>query len=261
MIQMRTMIIVCLMACCAGVVSGQDAERKWALRFSGIASTPVITKSPAQASAGSWNGSGPEIDFEYYLPHKTSVHAGYFQETNHYFGSDVEQSMKGLTLGARKYFLKESCFFQPFAGVNTFYSFSDRHIQGEIISYTFDMKGNQHEVYRRNYIGKNPVFSVAPAVGFDLYFLSCIAFTVEYNFRMGIGSGMDITTKNNRPDPWVVSSKGMRHDFTLGVKVTFPLSFTSGDGETALNSLFEILFSDYWRRSSNSYRSASSFVY
>lgn len=258
---MKTIIIICLTVCCSGFVNGQDVDRKWALRFSGVVSVPVITKSPSWVSAGSWSGSGPEIDFEYYLPCKTSVHAGYFQETNHYFGGDAGQSMKGLTLGARKYFVKESCFIQPFAGLNTFFSFGDRHISGEIASFTSDIKGNQVELYRRNYVGKNPVFSVAPAVGFDLYIFSCIAFTVEYNFRMGIGSTMDITTNDGYPAPWVVSSKGMRHDFTFGVKVAFPLRFTSGDGEVALNSLVEILFNDCLWRPSRSRKSVSSFVY
>jgi hypothetical protein len=94
--------------------------------------------------------------------------------------------------------------------------------------------GTQHTV--------NPRLSFVPGAGLEIYLLSSVAFTVEYGFHMGLASRTDVTVERDGRPPQVMRDSGMFHSLSMGAKVTFPFSFTSGDGANLLYLLTELLF-------------------
>lgn len=77
----------------------------------------------------------------------------------------------------------------------------------------------------------------------DIYFLSCLALTLEYNFRMGIaGKISGEIEKTNSRGTGFVRSNGMRQTVSVGVKVNFPFTITQTDGNSILQWLDEVIF-------------------
>ena len=241
----------------AGIQAEDGVSRKWAVSVSGIVTNPVAGKDPMDRRISSWSGSGPEITGELYLPYKTSVLAGYYRESNQYFGGDVERNMSGILLGGRKYFLNSSLWIQPYAGINTYFNWNERREYGTMEFWSTGMNGQTEMRYKRESACTNPVFSIAPAAGLDLYIFSCVALTVQYDFRIGTGSSMYARTSGPGFASWTVTGKGMRHALMFGIKATFPFRFTGDDGQGLIGVLADILFD---RLSDSSSRRAS-FVY
>lgn len=234
----------------AGIRAGEEDFRKWGITVSGIVTDPVAGKNPLNERISSWSGSGPEITGELYLPYKTSVRAGYYRESNLYFGGDVERSMNGILLGGRKYFLKSSFCIQPYVGVNTYFNWGERKENGAMELWSTGIDGQAVMRYARESVCRNPVFSIAPAAGVDIYIFSCVALTVQYDFRIGTGASMHVRTSGPGFEPWTVTGKGMRHAFMFGVKATFPFRFTGQDGQGLIGILGSLLFDNLYERSS-----------
>ena len=90
---------------------------------------------------------------------------------------------------------------------------------------------------------KEPLFTVSPVVGADVYFLLVLLLTLEYNFRMGIaGKISGEIEKTNSRGTGFVRSNGMRQTVSVGVKVNFPFTITQTDGNSILQWLDEVIF-------------------
>lgn len=217
----------------------RDLERRWAVNFQGNFSWQTITRNETGDSPKTL-GAGWRLTMEYYLPHSQfSITGGYDKEELGMFMSDITTELHQLALGGRYYMLKPQSFIQPYVGAEAFTHFGATRSSG--LNERHQKLGPKELVWTQQYDIRNPRFSFAPVVGADIYFFSCIAFEIQYGFRMGTGSHFRVRTE--RPvggNVFMTESKGMRHNLTMGVKVTFPFLFTQSDG----NSLWEWIFPD-----------------
>jgi hypothetical protein len=217
-----------LLALLPATSQGQE-DRRWALRYGAdLFDKPFLTYNPAGVSTG--NGSAAfAVTGEYFLPDKWSLQAGYFHTEVSY--GNAWRRMEGLRMGGRKYFLRPDIFLQPYlsaAGEFNWGQGSERHtssgssLTGEGRK-TNGYTGRQHTV--------NPRLSLVPGAGVDVYLLSSVALFVEYNINMGIASHTTVETSWDNGTSHLIRDRGMFHSLSMGVKVAFPFTFTSDDGE------------------------------
>ena len=92
--------------------------------------------------------------------------------------------------------------------------------------------------YERRYEISSPRVSVAPTVGFDCYIFSSLALEFQYGFPLAIDGKTNVsTTYGGLQTAYRMRSDMHRHNIQIGVKATFPLRFTTEDG----NSLFSLI--------------------
>ncbi len=226
----------------SGNIKAQDDNRKWALEYTGsVWMKPVLTSNPSELYGG-WNGgssSGFTLKGEIFLPNKWHVQAGYFRtEVGYDYG---DRTMEGLQVGIKKYFLHPEFVLQPYLLAAGQVNWSDytEYSQGRGETYT---NGVLRSSYTRLQQTTNPRISFLPGAGLDLYLLSSVAFVMEYSFNMGINSHTSIEVSPDGRGPYVARDKGMFHNLSLGVKLTFPFTVTSEDGQFLLGMLWEALF-------------------
>ena len=152
--------------------------------------------------------------------------------------------MSNLEIGGRYYFLPQRFAIQPYGGLSTGWNLSPRRQEGMGSSSYYDPSRQEfRKDYDYRYRIKEPLFTVSPVVGADIYFLSCLALTLEYNFRMGIaGKISGEIEKTNSRGTGFVRSNGMRQTVSIGVKVNFPFTITQTDGNSILQWLDEVIF-------------------
>ena len=229
-----------------GVVLAQnldDQERRWAIRAwrSASAWAPRTTCSGAAAKATRTCGS---LMLEYYIPYtRFSLKGGYTGEEIG-LNPGISASMSNLEIGGRYYFLPQRFAIQPYGGLSTGWNLSPRRQEGMGSSSYYDPSRQEfRKDYDYRYRIKEPLFTVSPVVGADIYFLSCLALTLEYNFRMGIaGKISGEIEKTNSRGTGFVRSNGMRQTVSVGVKVNFPFTITQTDGNSILQWLDEVIF-------------------
>lgn len=183
------------------------------------------------ASFGSAEGN---VMVEYYLrnPH-FSVVGGYNAETMEWYGSDVEVTMHNIALGARYYPLSTACVIQPYAALMTYTNVGQSNDRS-----TMSSTGGGYS-YERRYEISSPRVSVAPTVGFDCYIFSSLALEFQYGFPLAIDGKTNVsTTYGGQQTAYRMRSDMHRHNIQIGVKATFPLRFTTEDG----NSLFRMIY-------------------
>ena len=183
------------------------------------------------ASFGSAEGN---VMVEYYLrnPH-FSVVGGYNAETMEWYGSDVDVTMHNIALGARYYPLSTACVIQPYAALMTYTNVGQSNDRG-----TMSSSGGGYS-YERRYEISSPRVSVAPTVGFDCYIFSSLALEFQYGFPLAIDGKTNVsTTYGGQQTAYRMRSDMHRHNIQIGVKATFPLRFTTEDG----NSLFRMIY-------------------
>lgn len=183
------------------------------------------------ASFGSAEGN---VMAEYYLrnPH-FSVVGGYNAETMEWYGSDVDVTMHNIALGARYYPLSTACVIQPYAALMTYTNVGQSNDRG-----TMSSSGGGYS-YERRYEISSPRVSVAPTVGFDCYIFSSLALEFQYGFPLAIDGKTNVsTTYGGQQTAYRMRSDMHRHNILIGVKATFPLRFTTEDG----NSLFRMIY-------------------
>jgi hypothetical protein len=250
----------CLLLLLPDELKGQPGEtdRKWALRYAGdVMIKPVLTSNPSKASTGR-GGSGFRLQGELYLPGKWALEAGYFNSDVSY--GNASRQMEGLQAGVRKYFLASGLFVQPYvsaAGEINWGRHSEHGTFGGGVSYGETFQGMEKtNGYTGTQSSVNPRLSFVPGVGVELYLFSSVAFTAEYRFNLGIASHTAVETVWNDGRTYALQDRGMHHAVSLGVKVSFPFSFTSDDGTNLLYILSELLFGALDRRweESNQYR-------
>lgn len=220
--------------CVLSMVSAQDIERLWALRYVGSPVVkPVLTHNPANCSTGG-GASAFSILGEYYLPKKWSVEGGYFRTEVSY--GDADRTMEGLQLGAKKYLVHPDFFIQPYltAAMQVNWS-SPLKDKGERWYEYTDFRGTTR--YDIIWNAKNPRISFAPGIGTEFYLLSPIAFVARYSFNMGLGSKTTVDVTSGSGKGYQMKDKGMYHQLELGLKITFPFRFTDQDGDALLNIL------------------------
>jgi len=235
---MNRFVLFCIIAICLPAAlkgQGRDVmDKRWALHYSvGVKPLikPVLTRHPPQYSSGN-SGSAFAVTGEYYMPDQWNMLAGYYR-TNVQNGYGL-RSMEGLRLGAKKYFLPAHIIFQPYvAGMAelNWSNHAERFIFDASESYTV-----------------NPRLSLIPGAGFELYLFSSVALTAEYDFNIGISSH----SSYHEGSSFLVQDKGLFHSASVGMKWTFPSTFTWDDADNlvyilteSLISIFSILTGNY----------------
>lgn len=216
----------------------EPSSRRWAVIAGMNLSCPTtaVNEQSGQyadkaASVGSAEGN---VMVEYYLrnPH-FSVVGGYNAETMEWFGSDVDVTMHNIALGARYYPLSTACVIQPYAALMTYTNVGQSNERS-----TMSSTGGGHS-YERRYEISSPRVSVAPTVGFDCYIFSSLALEFQYGFPLAIDGKTNVsTTYGGQQTAYRMRSDMHRHNIQIGVKATFPLRFTTEDG----NSLFSMIY-------------------
>ena len=216
----------------------ESSSRRWAV-IAGMnlscPTTAVNEQSDQYADkAASFGSAEGNVMVEYYLrnPH-FSVVGGYNAETMEWYGSDVDVTMHNIALGARYYPLSTACVIQPYAAIMTYTNVGQSNDRS-----TMSSTGGGYS-YERRYEISSPRVSVAPTVGFDCYIFSSLALEFQYGFPLAIDGKTNVsTTYGGQQTAYRMRSDMHRHNIQIGVKATFPLRFTTEDG----NSLFRMIY-------------------
>lgn len=216
----------------------ESSSRRWAV-IAGMnlscPTTAVNEQSDQYADkAASFGSAEGNVMVEYYLrnPH-FSVVGGYNAETMEWYGSDVDVTMHNIALGARYYPLSLACVIQPYAALMTYTNVGQSNDRS-----TMSSTGGGYS-YERRYEISSPRVSVAPTVGFDCYIFSSLALELQYGFPLAINGKTNVsTTYGGQQTAYRMRSDMHRHNIQIGVKATFPLRFTTEDG----NSLFRMIY-------------------
>lgn len=216
----------------------EPSSRRWAV-IAGMnlscPTTAVNEQSDQYADkAASFGSAEGNVMVEYYLrnPH-FSVVGGYNAETMEWYGSDVDVTMHNIALGARYYPLSSACIIQPYAALMTYTNVGQSNDRS-----TMSSTGGGYS-YERRYEISSPRVSVAPTVGFDCYIFSSLALELQYGFPLAINGKTNVsTTYGGQQTAYRMRSDMHRHNIQIGLKATFPLRFTTEDG----NSLFRMIY-------------------
>lgn len=230
---------------CTGTLVAQDLddqERRWAVSGSWGGNWSIVTKNSTSFKATSL-GTLHTLMLEYYIPNtRFSVKGGYIGEELS-LANDITASLSQAEIGGRYYLLPQRFVVQPYGGLSAGFNLSPRHSQGVMTEGRYNAKNEYQEMRRCSYSVREPLFTVSPVVGADIYILTCLAFTVEYNFRLGVDGQMNGEITDVIPiRGGVVQSRGMRQSLTIGAKVNFPFTITQKDGDSILDSLHEWIF-------------------
>lgn len=238
----------------AKAADGDDVERRWAfdVRLNPACATASVQSSNAVVTEGkTWSGPNFSAHVEYYLPFSHfSLVGGYEDESLDFCGGEVYTTLSQLMFGSRYYPLPRSWFVQPYVGASAFLN-----VAGRDHSSVLTVSGSEN--YTRDYTISRPLLSVAPSVGVDLYIFSSLALSFEYGYRMAIDGRADInsTFPERKNATTTVHSRLHRQAFSVGLKVTFPFSFTNEDAMGLINSLLRPYDSDSQKRYRNSRKS------
>lgn len=216
----------------------ESSSRRWAVIAGMHLSCPMtaVNEQSGQYAdkAASFGSAEGNVMVEYYLrnPH-FSVVGGYNAETMEWYGSDVDVTMHNIALGARYYPLSTACVIQPYAALMTYTNVGQSNDRS-----TMSSSGGGYS-YERRYEISSPRVSVAPTVGFDCYIFSSLALEFQYGFPLAIDGKTNVsTTYGGQQTAYRMRSDMHRHNIQIGVKATFPLRFTTEDG----NSLFRMIY-------------------
>ncbi len=216
----------------------ESSSRRWAVIAGMNLSCPTtaVNEQSGQYAdkAASFGSAEGNVMVEYYLrnPH-FSVVGGYNAETMEWYGSDVDVTMHNIALGARYYPLSTACVIQPYAALMTYTNVGMSNERS-----TMSSTGGGYS-YERRYEISSPRVSVAPTVGFDCYIFSSLALELQYGFPLAIDGKTNVsTTYGGQQTAYRMRSDMHRHNIQIGVKATFPLRFTTEDG----NSLFCMIY-------------------
>lgn len=216
----------------------EPSSRRWAVIAGMNLSCPTtaVNEQSGQYAdkAASFGSAEGNVMVEYYLrnPH-FSVVGGYNAETMEWYGSDVDVTMHNIALGARYYPLSTACVIQPYAALMTYTNVGQSNDRS-----TMSSSGGGYS-YERRYEISSPRVSVAPTVGFDCYIFSSLALEFQYGFPLAIDGKTNVsTTYGGQQTAYRMRSDMHRHNIQIGVKATFPLRFTTEDG----NSLFRMIY-------------------
>lgn len=216
----------------------ESSSRRWAVIAGMNLSCPTtaVNEQSGQYAdkAASFGSAEGNVMVEYYLrnPH-FSVVGGYNAETMEWYGSDVDVTMHNIALGARYYPLSSACVIQPYAALMTYTNVGQSNDRS-----TMSSTGGGYS-YERRYEISSPRVSVAPTVGFDCYIFSSLALELQYGFPLAINGKTNVsTTYGGQQTAYRMRSDMHRHNIQIGVKATFPLRFTTEDG----NSLFRMIY-------------------
>lgn len=216
----------------------EPSSRRWAVIAGMNLSCPTtaVNEQSGQYAdkAASFGSAEGNVMVEYYLrnPH-FSVVGGYNAETMEWYGSDVDVTMHNIALGARYYPLSTACVIQPYAALMTYTNVGQSNDRS-----TMSSSGGGYS-YERRYEISSPRVSVAPTVGFDCYIFSSLALELQYGFPLAIDGKTNVsTTYGGQQTAYRMRSDMHRHNIQIGVKATFPLRFTTEDG----NSLFRMIY-------------------
>lgn len=216
----------------------EPSSRRWAVIAGMNLSCPTtaVNEQSGQYAdkAASFGSAEGNVMVEYYLrnPH-FSVVGGYNAETMEWYGSDVDVTMHNIALGACYYPLSTACVIQPYAAIMTYTNVGQSNDRS-----TMSSTGGGYS-YERRYEISSPRVSVAPTVGFDCYIFSSLALELQYGFPLAIDGKTNVSTAyGGQQTAYRMRSDMHRHNIQIGVKATFPLRFTTEDG----NSLFRMIY-------------------
>ncbi|MDR3261626.1 MAG: hypothetical protein LBT78_07290 [Tannerella sp.] len=234
------LMLTCLLALSAEL-AGQE-NRRWALRYAAdVFDKPFLTHNPQRISTGNAH-SAFALMGEYYLPDKWSLQAGYFNTEISY--GNGGRLMEGLRLGIRRYFLNPDFIIQPYLSASGEINWGQHteHRTYSGASTAYDYRGIKTDSYTGVQNTLNPRLSFVPGAGVEVYLFSSIAVFAEYNIGMGLVSHTTVETSWDDGRSYAIRDKGMYHSLSLGIKATFPFSFTFQDGETLWYFVTEALY-------------------
>lgn len=159
-----------------------------------------------------------KLHLEYYLPHSPfSLKAGFEHEEMKFMNKKISCGVSQLMAGGR-YYPAPSCWrVQPFLGADLFFNVNSRH--EDELSGEYGVDGTMCE--REGHIAL-PRFSAGPVAGADIYLLPTVALQVEYGYRWGLDSHVDIYSRYHFAGEQVHSYGHVhRHVLSLGAKVVF----------------------------------------
>lgn len=170
-----------------------------------------------------------------------SIRSGYVKEeltTTDGFISDFE--LQHIRVGTNVYPMHKLYHWpiQLYGGLDLGYSFS-----GIYTSQWCGYYKDKREVTDTRFI--RPHWSLIPHVGAELYLFSSIALTMEYGYCIGLGGRIETrySTGSVLHREWVGNAN--RHQFSFGLKVTFPFRFTREDGANLFMDIFMNLFNNH----------------
>lgn len=247
---MGTMLRLCVALCFAVAASAlpasaQDdgARRAWAVDFQ--LGTNLMPHSqpngalvPSQRSSSTSSiGLLTKVHVERYFGQGShfSVKAGYEHEEVNMLEGDYSSDFDELMLGGRWYPAPGRWAIQPYAGIDLLWNLNRDRGDFEMASTSNDYS------YTATGHATMPRFSLGPVVGADIYLFSCIALQVEYGYRWGIDAraGAHYAESSSRRTEYH-HAQPHRHALAIGVKVTFPFSFSRSDVNSLLDGLFDI---------------------
>lgn len=182
------------------------------------------------------NGLLTKFHLERYLDRGThfSVKAGYEHEEVNLLENDFSSDLSQLMVGGRWYPAPNEWLVQPYVGTDFLWNVDadkgEFDMEASMTGYGYSVKGYD----------KMPRFSLGPVVGADLYLFSCIALQVEYSYRWGIDGRANGHYTDTSGHTAFRHSRVNRHALSLGLKVSFPFSFSQHD----VNGLLDLLFGD-----------------
>ncbi|MCI6161196.1 MAG: hypothetical protein PUH24_00040 [Prevotellaceae bacterium] len=251
----RTVLFIGLLFCAVSNVWAQD-EGEYPRRFAidgqiGATVSPKgktdIVEEPIYHYGypkGQTSALLSKFHVECYLPQTHfSLKAGYEHEELGFMKNDISYDMHQLMAGGRYYPAPNEWLVQPYGGVDVLWNCNSSC--NRMVSSMTSISANG-ERYERSGIAKAPHFSIGPVVGADIYLFTCIALQLEYGYRWGLGSYVDVSSKyNGDKNIYHTHTHMNRHVLTMGLKVTFPFTFTSRDGMGLVEFLGDALFGIY----------------
>ena len=176
---------------------------------------------------------------EYYMPFSPfSLRAGWDGENLDYFDIGGDSDLSQLSIGARYYPAPATWAVQPRLGADLLYT------MGRV---TTPMKAAREnmgtgEFTERQGVFRDPFVSLSPTVGIELRTFSSLSFTIDYAYRIGVGSKIDVESKSNMP-PGGYRMKGAmnRHCISIGMKADFPFRWETEDSGNLVEGIIELI--------------------
>lgn len=228
--------VACCMLTAKMIAQKHDSkEHRWAVSLHVNANWLQAVKNEYPSSARQM-GMGWKLIAEYYLPDSPfSLKAGYDSESFEVFSSTLSASLKQIFVGGRYYVPVSGFPIKPFVGADALLTVNALNHSGRLEEWEY--RGNQLMLAtQRDFNAHCPRFSLAPQLGIDIYFLSFMAFQLEYGFRIGTSSHFTVHSQSIRAGKtYETRFKGMRHVLSIGIKMNFPLRWNQNDTETVID--------------------------
>ncbi|MBQ8046910.1 MAG: hypothetical protein IJ196_03180 [Prevotella sp.] len=239
---LTTLLLLLLTQAAQAQYDDLENPRRWAfdgqLGLSRLSHLSTTEAEPVSSWPDVRNGLLTKLHAEYCLPYTHfSLKAGYEHEELNYQGQDFNSTLTQLMVGGRWYPAPAEWPIQPYTGIDVLGHLGEsREKSSMTVTSSLDLS------YERRADIRLPRMSVAPMIGADIYLFSSIALQVEYGYRLGLGSRIDIDSRYVGSQEWAHTHGHVnRHALTFGLKFVFPFTFTAEDGAGLFTTILDTL--------------------